>query len=193
MEPTDALELDHALQLRRLRWSPLWGVFIQGEVRSGATVVVHIAGEDPFEMALSQNDRVIQALPPNRANHTFSVRILPGRLWRSGNLIDPQRPRLAVKHLPVDRISISDQVSGSLLGSARLQKLECCLRRRRMFCRVEVQHPPPIVAQDHQYKQDPECGRGHGEEIKRNKLSGMVLKESSPGLRRRSAPSDHVL
>ena len=133
MEPTDALELDHALQLRRLRWSPLWGVFIQGEMHSGAIAVVHIAGEDPFEMALSQNDGVIQALPPNRANRTFSVRILPGRLWRSGNLIDPQRPRLAVKHLPVNCISISDQVSGSLLGSARLQKLECCPRRLIMY------------------------------------------------------------
>jgi hypothetical protein len=51
-----------------------------------------------------------------------------------------------------------------------------------MLCGVNVQYTPPIVAQDDEYKKDPERGCGYGKEIKRNEFFGVVFKEGSPGL-----------
>ena len=42
------------------------------------------------------------------------------------------------------------------------------------------------------YKQDAKSSGGYGEEIYRNKISYMIIKESTPGLRRRLPIADHV-
>jgi hypothetical protein len=55
-----------------------------------------------------------------------------------------------------------------------------------MLCGVKVQYAPPIVAQDDEYKKDPERGCEYGKEIKRNEFFGVVFKEGSP------APADGV-
>ena len=51
-------------------------------------------------MLLAQNDDVIEALSPDRSDHAFSERILPGRLRRNRNIFDLQR-----SHLPLKRVS----------------------------------------------------------------------------------------
>jgi hypothetical protein len=57
-------------------------------------------------MALAQHDDVVQTLTPNRTDHTFSVRVLPGRLRRSRYLCYMERPHLPLKHFPVNRVAI---------------------------------------------------------------------------------------
>ena len=57
---------------------------------------------------------------------------------------------------------------------------------------IEMQDSTPVVAQDHEDKQEVECRRRYGEEIKRNEIMRMVLDERTPGLRRPFARLNHV-
>jgi hypothetical protein len=43
----------------------------------GAVVVVHIRCEDAAQMALVEDDDVVQALSPGGADHTLDVGVLP--------------------------------------------------------------------------------------------------------------------
>ncbi len=62
-----------------------------------------------------------------------------------------------------------------------------------MFCDVEMQNPPPIVAQNDQHKKDSQ-GRGWNcEGIKRDYFLAMVLEKRPPRLRWRPTALDHVL
>jgi hypothetical protein len=83
-------------------------------------------------MVLAEDDDVIQTLSTNRADHAFGVWILPRRSWRGWNLLNPDCPCLSVKRCPIDRISISDQVSRRLIGSAGLKQLTSRPDSRRM-------------------------------------------------------------
>ena len=44
---------------------------------AGALVIVYIREEDAAQMALVEDDDLIQALPPDRADHALDVSVLP--------------------------------------------------------------------------------------------------------------------
>ena len=93
------------------------------------------------------------------------------------------RSGLPVKRLSVNGVSISQQISRLLIQTARLYKLPCSPGRCRMFCDVEMQNPPPIVAQNDQHEKDSK-GRGwNGEEIKCDDFFAMALEKRPPRLR----------
>lgn len=145
MQSADMLELSHDALVRRLDDSPLRSVLGKGQMRARPIVIVGVTRKDPPEMGRAQNDQVIQTLSANRANHAFGVWILPGRLRCSGNLINPKRPRLPVKRLTVDGVSISDQVLEHLVDPAGLKQLARRPHGCGMLGGVKVQDPSSVV------------------------------------------------
>jgi hypothetical protein len=99
-------------------------------------------------MVLAEYDDVIQALSSNRANYALCIGSLPRRPRCGGHFRNLQRPRLPVKRSPVDRVSITDQVSGRLIGPTGLKQLASRPDSCGMFGDVEVQVASPVVAQD---------------------------------------------
>ncbi len=77
VETTNAATLDYPPLLARLDRSTVRGVLLQGQVGSGPVVVVQVPGKDAFQMALSQNNHVIEALTSYRADDSFRIGILP--------------------------------------------------------------------------------------------------------------------
>ena len=68
--------------------SPLNGardrrIFVQRPVRSDVVVIASIGSQDPAQMFLAQDDKMVQALPADRANEPFNVSVLPGRSKRN--------------------------------------------------------------------------------------------------------------
>jgi hypothetical protein len=57
---------------------------------------------------------------------------------------------------------------------------------------VEVNDPPPLVAEDHKAVEQPERHRGHDEAIDRCQAIDRVGEEGALGLRRRPCASNHV-
>ena len=68
-------------------------------------VVIEVLREDVPEVALAQNNNVIQAIPPDAADQAFDVRILPRAARGGQNLLDADALDAPLEVVPVDRIA----------------------------------------------------------------------------------------
>src|SRR5262249_40327504 len=66
-------------------------VLAKREMRSGVVMVSKIARQHAAQMALVEDDDVIQAFPADRTDQTLNIRVLPRRSRRSDNFRDPHR------------------------------------------------------------------------------------------------------
>jgi hypothetical protein len=55
-----------------------WAVLVEREMRSGVLMILKIARQDAAQVALAEDDNVIQAFTANRTDETLDVGILPG-------------------------------------------------------------------------------------------------------------------
>src|SRR5215831_9543483 len=60
-------------------------------MRAALMIVVHESSEMAIQTGFTEYDHVIQALPPNRADHPLDVSSLPGRPGRREHLLDAHR------------------------------------------------------------------------------------------------------
>ena len=67
-------------------------IFLQRQVRSRTMVVGKIALQDSLKVPLIQNHHVIQALPADGPDQSFSEPILPGTLRSGDDLLHAKRP-----------------------------------------------------------------------------------------------------
>jgi hypothetical protein len=54
-----------------------WRILVQRQVRSDFVVVAGIAGKDPAQMGLAEDDDVIEAFPADRADEPLRMPVLP--------------------------------------------------------------------------------------------------------------------
>src|SRR5882724_7908147 len=133
-------------------------------------------------MPLADYYDMVKAFPPQRANHSLRIGVLPWRAWRNNRLPDVQQPRLTRKSFAIDLIPVPDQMPRALFLPARLDQLSCRPFRRRVLSDIEMHQPAPTVAQHHEHEQDSK-GRGrYREEIQRDHICSVVLQECSPCL-----------
>ena len=53
-------------------------VLVQGQMCASRIVVVDVARQHMPQVPLSEHDHMVKALPPDRANQTLCIAILPG-------------------------------------------------------------------------------------------------------------------
>src|SRR5712672_1601186 len=54
------------------------GILTQGQMRSELVVVAGVRRKDLAQMGLAEDDDVIEAFPPDRADHSLRMPVLPG-------------------------------------------------------------------------------------------------------------------
>jgi hypothetical protein len=140
-------------------------------------------------MLLSQHEHVIQALPPDGAHQPFRERVLPRALRCGEDFADPQVSEAILETFAVDLVPVSDQVLWRPVFREGFQDLLSGPTRRRMFGHVEMNHPAPMMGQNHQNEQHSESCSFDGKEIDGNQVLQIVIEERLPGLRRRSTLS----
>jgi hypothetical protein len=64
-------------KLRRLHRPLIRGILGEGKVGSGAVVIREIARQDATQVALAQDDDVVEAVAPDRSDKAFGEGILP--------------------------------------------------------------------------------------------------------------------
>jgi len=89
----------------------LWRVFLQAQVRATPMIIACEFSEVSRQAGFTEYDHVIQALPPNRANHPLDVGALPRRPGRREHLFDAHRLHLRHKVRPEDPIAIAQQIA----------------------------------------------------------------------------------
>jgi hypothetical protein len=77
MQATDFPDGDHLAQLRRFDRPTVRCIFDEGEVRSSAVVIREVASQDVTQVALAEDDDMVETVAPNRPDKAFGERILP--------------------------------------------------------------------------------------------------------------------
>ena len=117
------------------------------------------------QMALIENDDVIQTLSPDRADNSLYIRILPGRARRRDHLFDTQTLYPGPKPLTIDTIAIVQEIARSRLKGESFHQLLSSPFRRRMVRCVEVNDLSTLMSQNNKDIQDSEGSRGDGEKV----------------------------
>src|SRR6266513_2685453 len=91
-----------------------------------------------------------------------------------------------------DRIAVAQEVARELGKGKCLAQLLSGPICGRVGGHIEVQDATPVVGQHQKYVKDLEPDGGHGEEVDRDQLLGMILQEGAPSLRRRFAAAHHI-
>ena len=77
VQSTDFADWHDLAHLRRLDRPPVRRILGEGEVGPGAVVVREVPGEDVSQVALAQDEDMVETLSPDRADQAFRERILP--------------------------------------------------------------------------------------------------------------------
>ena len=81
-------------------WANLWSldgprqrtIHVQCPVCAPVMIILEVLGQEPPQMALVQDDHVVQAFAADAANEPFHVGILPWALGGDEDLFDPHVP-----------------------------------------------------------------------------------------------------
>ena len=79
MQTTDLRNGNDSAARRPLDRTRIWAVLLEREMGSCSVIVVNVRRKHPAQVALVEDDQVVQAFPPDRADDSFDVCILPRR------------------------------------------------------------------------------------------------------------------
>ena len=83
-------------------------------------------------MLLTEDDDMVETFPPDRANQSFRMSILPWRSRRGGPVPNAHGAKPPFEYLAVDTVTIADDVPWHRLPAAGLGKLPGDPLGRRM-------------------------------------------------------------
>src|SRR5262245_46883843 len=95
-------------------------------------IIRKVRSQGTTQRFFTQDNHMVQALATNRANDAFDVSSLPGRSRSAENFLDIHYRDLIAELLPIDAISISQQISGCRIKGKPLEDLLA----RPFGCRV---------------------------------------------------------
>ena len=85
VQATDFGNLDDPAELRWLDWPSVGCIFVEREVSARPVIVRKVAGQDAVQVAFAQNEDMVEALAPDRADESFREGVLPRALGRPEN------------------------------------------------------------------------------------------------------------
>ena len=158
-------------------------VLVEREMGARLMVVGEVAGQDAAEVSLAENEHVIQALAPDRADEPLRERVLPWALRRREDLLDPHALHAVPELLTVDLVTIAEEIGRRGLVREGVHDLLGGPGGGGVLGDVEVDDPPAVVGEHDEDEEDAEASGGHGEEVDRDQVADVVGEERPPGLR----------
>ena len=102
VQATDFANWHHVSQLRWLDRPFVRRILGEGEVGPGAVVVLEVSGEDVSQVALAQDEDMVETLSADRADQAFHEGILPRAAGSREDCLDLQAPHTLAEGVPVD-------------------------------------------------------------------------------------------
>ena len=90
---------------------PVGRVLVEREMRSGAVIVREVRGQDATEVLLAENDDIVEALVPQRADKAFHERILPRAARRREDFRDAHALDTMAERLAEDSVAIAEKIA----------------------------------------------------------------------------------
>ena len=110
MQTTDFGDRDDRAALRRLDWATVGGVLVEREMCASLMVVREVADQDAAQVSFTEDEHVIQTLPPDRADEALREGILPWAVRGREDFLDPQALHAAPKRLAVDLVAVVEEI-----------------------------------------------------------------------------------
>ena len=108
-------------------------------------VVFDVGRKHPIQMALIEDDDVVQTLSTDRANHTLDVSVLPRRAWCGGVISDPHCTDAAGVRRTEYAVAVANQVMRRFVPGKRVSYLTA----------NATTAPPLVPSNDHSGPGDP--------------------------------------
>ena len=102
-------------QTPELRWldrPPVRRVFGEGEVGPGTVIVLEVPGEDVSQVALAQDEDIVETLSPDRADEAFREGVLPRTSGSSEDFFDPHALHTLTEGVTVDGVAVAKDRKG---------------------------------------------------------------------------------
>ena len=103
-------------------------------MRSDVIVIGSVGSQDAAQMRLTQDDKMIHTLAPDRSDQPFGKAILPRRGRRDGLVPDAHGAHSVFSHGAIDSILIMDEILRRRIPRECLGQLACDPFSRRV-CR----------------------------------------------------------
>jgi hypothetical protein len=110
----------------------------------------------------TEYDHVIQALPPNGADHPLNIGSLPRRRGRREHLLDAHRLHLLHQVCPEDPIAVAPQIAQRRLSMKGLSQLLNGPFRGPTSGDAKMQNAPPVMRQHQEHVQNLEPDGRYG-------------------------------
>jgi hypothetical protein len=159
-------------------------VLVEREVGARLMVIDEVMGQDSAQVSFTQDENMVEALAPDRADQAFRERILPGAVRRREDFADAHALHAAPELLAIDLVTVAEEIGGGRVVRERGDDLVRGPDSGRVLGDVEVDDPPAMVGKHDEDEQDAPARGGHGEEIDGDQVPDMVGEEGPPGLRR---------
>ena len=158
-------------------------------MRTCAIVVESVLGQDRAQVALVEDDQMVEALAAQRADQALGDRVRLGRVHRREDRLDADPGSARDEGAAVAAVAIADQVARLFAPRCRGDHLPPDPFGRRVAGDVEMDEPPPVMRHEEEHVERVEGDRRHREEVGRPDVRRVVAQEGTPGLRRR--PPEH--
>ncbi len=147
MKSSDLRKRTHLSAVGRPGGPSVARILAERHVRARPVVVGEVGTKDLSDMALVENNDVIQTISPDRADDPFGERISPWAPRRRHDLLDAHRLQPRPKLLTVRPVPIANDVPWRRVPRKNLADLLRHPRCGRVCCNTEVLDAPPFVAQ----------------------------------------------
>jgi hypothetical protein len=98
-------------------------VLVQGQVRSGAIVIIGISSKQMTKMPLAKHQDMVKAFASDRTDQPLTIAVLPWRPWRGRTIPNAHRPKAPGEDFAVYAIPIAHQIAWPLLPAVGLRQL----------------------------------------------------------------------
>jgi hypothetical protein len=139
--------------------------------------------QDVSQVALAQDEDVVETLTPDRADEALRERILPRASGSREDFLDLHALHVLAEGVPIDGVAIAEEIGRGGVVREGVHDLLGCPKSGGMLGDVEVQDPAPMVREDDQDEEHPQLSGGNGEEVDRDQIPDVVGEERAPGLR----------
>jgi hypothetical protein len=147
VQAADFGKLHDLARLGELDRPDIWSVLVEREMGTCLMVVAEVAGQDATEVSVAEDEHVIQALAPDRADEPLYERVLPRALRRGERLLDPHARYPVPELLAVDFVTITQEKGRCGLVREGVHELLSRPGGDGMLGDVEVDDAPAVVSE----------------------------------------------
>jgi hypothetical protein len=166
----------------------VWTILCQREMRPASVVILKVCREHSAQVALVEDDDVIETFAADRADDAFDVGILPWRSRRGDDLLDRHRLDTIGEGLPIRSVAVSQQKARRGVPGEGLSDLARQPELGRVLRDFEMDDCSSLMAEDDQGVEKLKSCSHDNEHVDGGGVMHVIVQKRAPGWGRDFGP-----